>query len=523
MAVVLVTSLAAACLSNQREAPIASDPTPPPTWTPTPKPTATPTPARTDLDIAIYLPSEQFKSLDPLRLPPDDLGSQLLVDAIYSRLLSLDPYTGQVKPGVVAGWQITSEGRIHLQIPETIRWHDGQPVTAEEIADIIRQILDKASSSPYGIGLADVTRVTAISPTQITIETTAPVCPTLTALSRIPAARVNGDSIPSTMGMGPFKLKEQTDDQLVLESLTDERPIRQWRVRLMDSSSFTATLPAADMVILPAGKAIDPPDGWALYSWSSPEYVGVFFNVQRPGLQSRDVRTALALSLDRQRINELVFGGTATPLGSTWLPGQWGIDIRPPSFTPGEARARLDAAGLIDSDGDGWRDLGGAPWLVRIKTNGESETRRKLAYLVAASYRAIGVQAEVEIIPYFSLIDALFRHDYDAAIFGWPIDLDPDQTRFWHSSQVQPRQGFNLTGWQDAETDRLLQAALDAEGCAPEIRRDLYQKLAARLAEQRPVDPLFALPQAMLSRSNLKGVALTPFSGAFPSAIDWHW
>jgi peptide/nickel transport system substrate-binding protein len=296
-----------------------------------------------------------------------------------------------------------------------------------------------------------------------------------------------------------------------------------------------------DAAILPRVLTLDPPDRWPIRWGVSSEYVGVFFNRERLGLADARLRQALAMAVDRLQLNQLALGGRGLPLGAPWLPTLWAVTPAslPPAFDRERAAALLDAAGWRDNDGDGWREHEGEPLLVRVKTNGENPIRRDLAMLAAAAYRAVGVPAEVEIIPYFSLIDALFRHDYDVAVFGWPMDLDPDQSAYWRSDQIEPRRGFNLTGWQDepvlpvladrpgwpgtGRTDALLQAGGTAPACAAEARQAAYQQLAARLAEQRPVDFLFALPAGVVARPELSGVALSPFTGAGGSFLEWHW
>ncbi len=91
-------------------------------------------------------------------------------------------------------------------------------------------------------------------------------------------------------------------------------------------------------------------------------------------LRDERFRRALNWAIDRQKLADLAWGGRAEP-GTTILPpGQW-VDPdyhwQPPAdaaytYDPAEAGRQLDAAGYVDADGDGWRESGGRPILLRL-------------------------------------------------------------------------------------------------------------------------------------------------------------
>ncbi len=520
----------------------AAAPTPQATWTPTPippTPTPTPTPARRDLILGLTLPED---TLNPLQLPYDDPAARFLVDALFDRLMPPDPTDGHLTPGIVRSWAMDERGQaITLTVRTDARWHDGAPVTAEDVAFTIRAAIDPALNSPYFIRLTHIQTAEAISPSTVVVRLKEPSCSDLTGLGDLPVVPAHQlqtgtrawDAFGrASLGSGPLRFADwQGEGRFTLVATgahwRGSPQITRWEVRSLPPDELRKAWDAGalDAAILPRELALAPPPAWSAQWTASLEYVGVFFNLERLGLSDPRVRQALTLALDRSQINRQALQGRGLPLSAPWLPTFWAVAPAPPppSSDPARARALLDEAGWRDTDGDGWRERAGDPLIVRIKTNGENPVRRDLAMLVAAAYRAIGVPAEVEIVPYPSLIDALFRHDYDVAIFGWPIDLDPDQSAYWRSDETEPRRGFNLVSWQDARTDELLQAGQFAPRCAPDARRVAYQALAQHLATQRPVDFLFALPMGIVTRPGLQGVTLSPFTGPEPSWFNWHW
>ncbi|HEY63177.1 MAG TPA: peptide ABC transporter substrate-binding protein [Caldilineae bacterium] len=516
-------------------------PTPPPTWTPTPTPsppTPTPTPPRREVVIGLAL--SQDVVLNPLRLPPDDLAARFLVDVLFDRLMPSSPGDGSLTPGVVREWSVSEDGlSIILKMREGARWHDGHPVTAEDVAFTVRTAIDPEFNSPYFIRLPHVLSAEATDDVTVIVRLEEPSCPALTGLGDlpvVPAHYLEGSSWETfdraPIGSGPLRFVEwQGNRTFTLSAVRDhwraQPQITTWYVRLLSVEEMRSAWKAGDLdvAILSRALTLDPPSDWPIQWAPGLEYVGVFFNQERLGLTDVRLRQALSMALDRSRLNQLALGGRGLPLAAPWLPSTWAIQPAPtpPPFDRERAEALLNAAGWRDEDGDGWREREGEPLLVRVKTNGENLVRRDLAMLVAAAYRAIGVPAEVEIVPYFSLIDALFRHDYDVAIFGWPIDLDPDQSLYWRSDQTEPRRGFNLIGWRDGRTDALLEEGYAARACAIDERRKAYHALAVHLAEQRPVDILFALPVGVAVQPGLQGVTISPFAGVGTSLPDWRW
>ncbi|MCS7220208.1 MAG: peptide ABC transporter substrate-binding protein [Anaerolineae bacterium] len=510
-----------------------------PTWTPTrPASAQIGDSARRDLVIGLTLPEE---TLDPLRLPPDDLAARFVVDALFDRLMPPDPNDGRMTPGVVETWTVAADSQtITLTVRSGMTWHDGTPVTAKDVAFTIHAAISLTVNSPYFVQLAHVLSAQAISDSTVVVHLDEPSCPDLTRLGDlplIPAHRWGGDARAratferSPLGSGPLRFGSWGAGEVVLwanEAYWRGAPqIAEWRLRVLSPSQLREAWEAGelDVALLPRELALNPPPGWPIQWEPGLEYVGVFLNQKRLRLADTRLRQALALALDRSQLNQLALDGRGLPLGAPWLPALWAIAPAPtpPAFNRERAAALLDAAGWRDTDGDGWREHHGEPLLVRVKANGENPVRRDLAMLVAAAYRAVGVPAEVEILPYLSLADALFRRDFDVAIFGWPINLDPDQSWYWRSDQAQPRRGFNLTGWQDAQADALWQAGRSASACATAARQAVYQQLAAYLADQRPVDFLFALPIGVAIRPGLNGIALSPFAGVGPSLMGWHW
>lgn len=114
-----------------------------------------------------------------------------------------------------------------------------------------------------------------------------------------------------------------------------------------------------------------------------------------------EFRNAMSMAIDRDEINSVAFfdlGAALPALGIDPAPdfvteAQLNSNI---SYDPAAAMATLDSLGVVDANGDGWRDLPGGGELIlnmQFSTQGISAAEIEL---VAQSWREVGVNATVK-------------------------------------------------------------------------------------------------------------------------------
>ncbi|MFQ5578452.1 MAG: ABC transporter substrate-binding protein, partial [Anaerolineae bacterium] len=250
----------------------------------------------------------------------------------------------------------------------------------------------------------------------------------------------------------------------------------------------------------------------------------VAFNTGDDILGAATVRQALSHAVNRTQILQTAFGGFGTLAAGILPPAHWAAnpDLPIPGYDPALAAAMLNAAGLTDGDGDGWRDLpGGGPWQPAIRVEAGNRTEEAAALLVAGDYRRIGVQAQAEPVPFETLIDDLLTHDYQAAVYSLPVPATLDRRARWHSDQIEAEFGLNLAAYANPQVDGWLDAANTVRHCAPEARAALYRQIQAQLVEDRPVDFLVAPTYFVVVKESLAGVAPGPFAPLTWNAASW--
>jgi peptide/nickel transport system substrate-binding protein len=253
-------------------------------------------------------------------------------------------------------------------------------------------------------------------------------------------------------------------------------------------------------------------------------YLAANFSPRNEEPLESEVRQALAQALDRQAILAELLGGDGQLLPGSLLPDHWaaGDDLAAPEYDPEAARALLAQAGLRDSDGDGWLDREGRRLELGIRTNGDNLLHQQLAWLASSYYRKLGLFARAEGVPFDSLVDDLFTHDFRLAIFSWPVLVDPDQRLYWHSQEETEGVGLNFTSYSNPSLDNLLERGVSIPGCRPEARAQVYNQVQEILAQDRPVDFLFTPNLHVLVGSRLHGLEPGPFAPFTWNATGWY-
>lgn len=117
------------------------------------------------------------------------------------------------------------------------------------------------------------------------------------------------------------------------------------------------------------------------------------FFTERPGLagllRQRDFRIALSLGINREEINDLVFGGFGTPTSASF--GPWFTE-KHAAFDPARARELLAGIGLADKNGDGILEYAGGGDVTIVITSIPGPYTN-VAELIASHWRAIGINA----------------------------------------------------------------------------------------------------------------------------------
>jgi peptide/nickel transport system substrate-binding protein len=155
-------------------------------------------------------------------------------------------------------------------------------------------------------------------------------------------------------------------------------------------------------------------------------------DTHHPAIEDLAFRQAIAHATDKQAIVDSIYQGNAIPGTSITLPSRiWHYE--PPAedvyeFNLDTANQILDDAGYEDTDNDGVREMpgGGEPLELDVLTINSATGSNDTGLLMAGWAEQIGVKFNVMPVSEGKAYVLWEEGDYDAYIWGWGGDPDPD-------------------------------------------------------------------------------------------------
>jgi peptide/nickel transport system substrate-binding protein len=205
----------------------------------------------------------------------------------------------------------------------------------------------------------------------------------------------------------------------------------------------------------------------------------------------------MAMAVDKQTLVDKVELGYATAGSSIVPPTAAAFHYEPSAeeaipFDIAGANALLDQAGYADSDGDGVREdpQTGDPLSFRLFSRSEREDTQTIADYLIDWWGQIGIEAKETSLTDTKLTNVIFEGNFDAFIWGWIPDPDPDFILSVLTSDQRPPDGiWSDTFYSDPEFD---QAYLDQKSILdPEERAAFIKDMEAQAYADVPYIVLF--------------------------------
>lgn len=455
--------------------------------------------------------------------------------ALFETLLQVDPDTATLQPGLAQSWEYSETGdQVIFHLPPNLKWSDGSALTAAGVAESLRATQHPALSAFSHIEAPDSTTL-ALTFSRID-------CAAVTTLAQLPL--LSSASITATVpvGSGPFMVENWSDNKKTLALTRNPNYhgplpfLEKVTVRFIPEDDVAVALSEGRFDLLgpveaPLSNAGPLPrprqlSNFTRLTYPAPKviYLAINFDPRNEAPVPPAVRRALSAAIDRQAILATALDDDGVLLPGSLLPDHWAAnpDRSPPEYDPDAARSLLAEAGLRDSDGDGWLDQGGERLELSIRLNGQNKLHQDLGWLISSYYREVGLFARAEGVPFDSLIDDLFTHDFRLALFNWPLLPDPDQHLYWHSTENSEGLGLNFVSLNSPRVDRLLDRARAVPGCEPAARAKIYHQLQQALAQETPADFLMAPNRHAFVGDRLQGVQPGPFAPLTWNIAEWY-
>lgn len=493
----------------------------------------------------------QPRHINPVLAGANDLDLDI-ANLVYSGLFKLNGNL-ELIPDLAREYSVSEDGTqytIHLR--NDVKWHDGQPFTAQDVLFTVRSIQTPDYGSPLETSFQGVT-VEKTDDYTVIFKLKQPYAPFLTNLTVgivpehvwetiAPKNAALAEQMLKPIGTGPFKFAELATRRKTGEITTfrlirheeyyGQRPyLDQFVFQFYpthEEATGALTAGSVDGVgFVPLSSAADVSSKTSLEieRLLLPQYFALFFNeIKNDILGDTGIRSALALAVDRQTITEKALDGEAQPLHVPIPPSLFnaGNEIDPPTYNPEVAKQNLDEANWNDENGDGIREKDGKELRVTITTTDWPEFV-KTAELIKEQWEDIGVGVEIESYSAGIIQQTVVGpRDYQILLYGEILPADPDPYPFWHSTQTRSP-GLNLALFKDQEVDRLLEEA--RKTINKDERRDKYIEFQKRFFDLTPAIILYQPYYLYAHDSHVRGAEMQQVNlpaGRFNDVENWH-
>jgi peptide/nickel transport system substrate-binding protein len=375
-----------------------------------------------------------------------------------------------------------------FRLRSDVRWHDGRPVTARDVAFTYARARDSATAYPNASSF-DFYDPRAVLVDDRTIRFRfRPHAEFLDAWFQLPPMpeHVLGSVPPaqlathpfgtqSPVGNGPFRfVRHAAGREWVFEANPDfpkalgGRPYLDrvvYRFVPEQTTLLTDLLNGAVDLYLAANFAqaqrissgartrleVSPGRQWNWIAW----------NERRPLFADARVRRALTMAIDRRQIVDALLFGYGEVGRSSVTPAHWSYDTTDVEtiipYDSAGARRLLAEAGWQDRNGDGvLENASGTPFRFTLKTNDGNQVRKDVTEMVQAQLARIGVRVEPRLVEWNTLMGQMTspERDFDAIVGSW-VDFfrKDDADIFLCRNRGRP---FQIISFCDPAIDRMI-------------------------------------------------------------------
>lgn len=426
------------------------------------------------------------------RVNPEYMVTELL----YSNLTRLK-VDMTVEPDLAESWSANDAlTEWTFKLRSGVKFHDGSPLTANDVVQSFKAILDPKNASPARNNVGPIADVIAADPLTAVFKLSTPyadfpVATAYTVARIIPASIATGDfkTLSTTaVGTGPFKLVSYEPDRLIVVERNPDyydakRPYLD-RVEIQvfpDTSAQTSALLAGDIDII---STVQPTEylrmkdaqGVNPLRVPSGQFCNINFGCDTKPFNDARVRRALALTVDRQAMVDFVTEGFGTPGNDTALNSSYRFyaDLPLRQANIAEAKKLLAEAGYPNG------------FEATLIASDKPSQRTQLAVALREMAKEAGININVQTMPHATYLEQVWKKgSFYVGFYNMQPTADAIFKLLYTSDAA-----WNETRWNNAAFDKVVN---EARGITDEAKRkELYAEAQKLMNEEVPsIIPVF--------------------------------
>ena len=483
----------------------------------------------------------------------DNISNEIQRNVLF---MPLARYNEDIEPvpWLAESWDTTRVAPDSLDltfhIRRDVKWHDGEPTTAEDVLFTFERAIDPNTAfpnasqftsfyspnaeliDPYTVRFRlrphaefmDIWTQTAIMPEHI--------------LGEVPPQELINHPFgtQNPVGNGPFRFVRRTPGQEWVFEANPEFPDslggRPYLDRLVyrnipeQTTLLTELLTGGVDVYIGVNpnqaEQVKQASNVRLLDYPSRQWNYLAWNTRKPMFSDARVRRALTMAIDRQAIVDALVYGYGEVGRSTVTPAHWSFDRNDSEtllpYDTAQARELLSESGWVDRDGDGiLENEQGEEFRFTVKTNQGNDIRRDIAEIIQAQLRPLGIAAQPQLVEWNTLTAQLQNErDFDAVISGWVESFRKDDADILHSSKLEGP--YQYVGYSNPRADELIDTL--AVLTDREEARPLWQEYQRLMVQESPYTVMY-LPEILTGVSErLQGVEMD-IRGEWSTTRDW--
>ena len=469
--------------------------------------------------LTIALASEP-PSLDIFQY--SDSAATLVSRVHCEGLLRRDDTTMEYEGVLAESWEHLDDTTIRFHLRDDVYFHNGEKMTAEDVLYMFQRGNELPLQSSF-YDMYDLDKCKVVDDYTLDVVTYQPFSAMEDFMSDPADCVLSKKAIESSTpeelvrdlngaGTGPYKFVEWIPgERIVFERFEDywgEKPAFKYLVFriITDATARTLAFEAGDVdiCISPLTTSIESLQqnpSCDIVSCDTFTTTNIVFNCTKSPLDNKLVRQAMAYAVDVDSVVDLVFAGSGKQHDSFFTPQNGGYHPADPAenaplmtYDPEKAKELLAEAGYADG------------FTIKIWTN-ENQNRIDMAEILQNSWGAIGINCEVTIMEFATLMAEYSKGEHDVIIVGFAPTGKDGQFYYPYVTSEGPFRR-NYAGIRNPEIDELMDAAMMTTD--EDKRNEFYGEVIDILREEVYMIPVHNSENFYGIRSTLTGLEPNP-------------
>lgn len=424
--------------------------------------------------------------------------------------------TMELEPWLAESWENDGDCTWTITLRDDVTFSSGRKMDGEAVRQCLMHLLKTHDRAPSDMRITDIQADGQV----LTITTAEPNPALMNELGDPYGCIIDVDASDFEEGIvagtGPYIVKELiTDDHLTLTKnenywngspKLDELTI----LTISNGDTLAAALQSGD-IDAAYGMAYESYPNFEneSYQFSSIQTSRAFFcsmNMTSPVLRDDAVRKAIAMGIDKEGFVTALLDGHGMAANGAFPDGFGGEHVKSEAYDPEGAKAILEKAGWIDTDGDGIREKDGRKLVIRWLTYPSRQELPLLAEMAQSNLRAIGMDVDINCTANRReyLADPSSYDVYASALVTAPSG-DP---QYFFTTSCLPGMDYNFGSYDNPEVTALI-TQLSTE-FDTERRAELAIRLQQKILDDHAYVFCSFLQMSMISRSNVKNYTAHP-------------